>query len=309
MRVRVVFMGTPEFAVPALRALADRHEVVCVYTRPDRPAGRGRVSRPSPVKQVAAELGLPVRQPETLRDPAEHAALRTLAPDVICVAAYGLILPPEVLEVPRHGCLNIHASLLPRYRGAAPVHRAILDGEQVTGVSIMRMEEGLDTGPYALQVPVELDELTVGEATALLAERGAEALVQVLDALETSEVTWTPQDDSEATYAAKVTRADVALDPDLGVDEALRRIRASSKSAPSRVCVDGTSMTVLRARRSLTSPGPGRVAVAKDALVLGFADGGLVLDEVRPEGRACMDGACFARGARLGAEAGWEAAL
>lgn len=306
--MRVVFMGTPSFAVPALHALADTHRVLSVYTQPDRPSGRGRTPRPSPVKEAALELGLPVRQPVTLRDAGEHAYLRSLEPDVVCVAAYGLILPPAVLEVPRYGCLNIHASLLPRYRGAAPVHRAILDGEETTGVSIMLMREGLDTGPYALQVPVPLDELGVDEATALLAEQGATALVRVLDALSASTVEWTEQDDSQATYAAKVTRADVALHPGLTVEDALRRLRASSRSAPSRACVDGTSMTVVSARRASGNPGPGQVGIDKDALVLGFADGGLVLDEVRPEGRACMDGACFARGARLGSEASWEPA-
>ncbi len=306
--MRVVFMGTPSFAVPALHALADAHHVACVYTQPDRPSGRGRTPRPSPVKEAALERGLEVRQPVTLRDAAEHAHLRSLESDVVCVAAYGLILPPEVLEVPPYGCLNIHASLLPRYRGAAPVHRAILDGEKVSGVSIMRMEEGLDTGPYALQVPVALDDLGVEKATALLAEQGATALLHVLDGLLTSTVEWTDQDDSRATYAAKITRCDVALHPGLTVEEALRRLRASSRSAPSRACVDGTSMTIVSARRATRNPGPGQVGVDKDALVLGFADGGIVLDEVRPEGRSCMDGSCFARGARLGSGASWEPA-
>ena len=299
-------MGTPAFAVPSLRALAAEHEVVHVYTRPDKPVGRGRVPGSPPVKQVASELGLPVRQPATLRDPEEVAFLSDLRPDVVCVAAYGLILPKDVLAVPVHGCVNVHASLLPRHRGAAPVHRAILEGDTETGVSIMRMEEGLDTGPYALQVSVPLDDLAVDDATALLAETGAHALLEVLDRMRTGAVAWTPQNEREATYAQKVTRSDVALHPDLTVDEALRRIRASSRSASSRACIDGTTVTVLQASKAACAPPPGETLADRDILVLGFADGGLALDELRPEGRACMDGACFARGARLAHDSVWE---
>jgi methionyl-tRNA formyltransferase len=304
--MRAVFMGTPAFAVPSLLALAEEHQVVHVYTQPDRPSGRGRTPLPSPVKLAALERGLPVRQPVTLRDPAETHFLAELSPDVVCVAAYGLILPPEILSIPPHGCINVHASLLPRYRGAAPVHRAILAGEDRTGVSIMRMEEGLDTGPYASQREVSLTDLSVGEATELLAEVGALALLEVLAQVEDGSVVWTPQDDSAATYAQKITRSDLALRPDLTVLEALRRIRASSPSAASRACVEGRTLTVLRASEVAPGPPPGVVRVTRDALVLGFADGGISVDEIRPEGKGCMDGACFARGARLVDDSVWE---
>ena len=303
--MKTVFMGTPDFALPSLNALAREHEVVHVYTQPDRPAGRGRVPTPSPVKQHALDLGLPVRQPATLRDPREHEFLAALAPDVVCVAAYGLILPPEVLSVPRFGCINVHASLLPRHRGAAPVHRAILAGEDESGVSIMRMEEGLDTGPFATRKSVSIAGLTVREATLLLAEVGADALVDVLEQVETGTVVWTPQDDAAATYAPKVTREDVALHPGLTVAEALRRIRASSPSAASRACVDGRVVTVLQGSPIQPGPPPGSVDVCRDSLVIGFADGGVCLDELRPQGKGCMDGSCFARGARLADEVSW----
>jgi methionyl-tRNA formyltransferase len=303
--MKAVFMGTPSFALPSLRALAAEHEVVAVYTQPDRPYGRGREPMPSPVKQLAEELAIPVRQPATLRDPAEHVYLAGLAPDVVCVAAYGLILPPEILAVPRHGCINVHASLLPRYRGAATVHRSILAGDEVTGVSIMQMEEGLDTGPYALQESVPIRGLTVEKATDLLAQVGARTLLHALDSIAAGTVVWTPQNEALATYADKVTRADVALRPDLKVEEALRRILASTPSAASRACIEGRNITLLRGSHVEPGPPAGVARVSRDALILGFADGGLSVDEIRPEGKGCMDGACFARGARFAEEVSW----
>ncbi len=307
--MRVVFMGTPDFAVPSLEALADAHEVVAVYTQPDRPSGRGRTPAASPVKRAALRRGVPVLQPPTLRDPEVQQELRDLAPDVICVAAYGLLLPPEVLEIPPHGCLNVHASLLPRHRGAAPVHRAILEGDTVTGVSIMLMEEGLDTGPYALQVEVPVGESTAEELAGLLASAGARALLDVLGRIDDGSVEWTAQDDALATYAAKVGRDDVALAPELTVSEALRRVRASTPSAPCRACVSGRPVTITRVSpdpESGRTLEPGGVVVTKRELVLGLADGAIVLDEIKPQGRGCMDGACFARGAHLDDSSVWE---
>jgi len=303
--LKVVFMGTPAFAVPSLRSLAARHEVQAVYTRPDRPSGRGRTITMSPVNDVAASLGLEVRQPATLRDDEEVAFLDALAPDVICVAAYGLILPSAVLSVPRYCAVNVHASLLPEYRGAAPVHRAILDGKSVTGVSIMRMEEGLDTGPYASRITVQVGDSTVDELTAVLADVGAQALIDVLRDIESGSVRWTPQDDANATYAHKVTRDDVALDPTHRVDEALRRVRASTRSAPARLRVGDTILTVTKAFATATHLAPGQATFDGSRLIAGFADGSIALAEVRPAGRASMDGACFARGARFGAACSW----
>lgn len=301
-------MGTPDFAVPSLRALADRHSVAAVYTRPDAPSARGSALRPSPVKTAALELDLAVRQPVTLRDPAEAEALASLAPDVVCVAAYGLILPPDVLAAPRLGCVNVHASLLPRHRGAAPIQRAILAGDERTGVSIMLMEEGLDTGPYALQATAEIGRADNAWLTRTLAEQGAGALVEVLDRMEDGTVVWTPQDEAGATYAAKVTRADVSLSPELTAVEADRRVRASSPSARSALLVDGRLVVVLVAEPSDAPTAPGDARLTPSGLVLGFADGSLVLRRVRPEGRRAMDGDAFARGARLGATAVWTTA-
>jgi methionyl-tRNA formyltransferase len=188
--MRVVFMGTPDFAVPSLRALAAAHDVLAVYTAPDRPAGRGLHLQPSAVKVAADAMGLDVAQPESFKDVAAVESLTALHPDVLCVAAYGLILPRAALDAPRLGSLNVHASLLPRWRGAAPIERAILAGDDLAGVSIMLMEEGLDTGPFALQVAVPVLEAVAAELRSALAQAGARALLAVLDEMTTGVVSW-----------------------------------------------------------------------------------------------------------------------
>lgn len=303
--MRVVFMGTPAFAVPSFEALAERHEVVAAVTRGDKPSGRGGSLRPSPVKEAALAAGVPVFQPSTLRGEAADV-LRGLAPDVICVAAFGMLLPPEVLAIPPHGCINVHASLLPAYRGAAPIQRAILDGERVTGISIMLMEEGLDTGPYALQRQIALANRYADEVEAELARVGAQALLDVLEALERDSVVWTPQDDTAATYAAKLTKDDVALTPDISVTHALARVRASTRRAPARACVGDRELTIARASAVQAAIAPGAVCLHEGLPALGFADGAILLDAVRPAGKGDMPGAEWARGARLTADTCWR---
>lgn len=305
--MRVVFMGTPAFAVPSLEALATRSNCVAVYTRPDAASGRGAHLRPSPVKESAIELGLPVYQPTTLRDAEKIAALAGLEPDVICVAAYGLILPREVLEIPRFGCLNVHASLLPRWRGAAPVERAILAGDESTGVSIMRIEEGLDSGPYCIQSRVPLDGLSSAELTAILSEAGAEALLRALDAVASGAVRWIKQDDELVTYASKISKADVAIAPSLSAEEIVRRVRASSRRAPSRALVAGAGVTILAAQAAQAPVPSGAVAFDARTLLLGVADGAVRVERLRPDGKAAMSAADWARGTRLGAAAAWGA--
>jgi methionyl-tRNA formyltransferase len=210
----IVYAGTPEFAVPALGAIvAAGHRVAAVYTQPDRPAGRGRVLTPSPVKRAALEAGLPVLQPVTLKDPAEEAVLAALAPDVMVVAAYGLLLPPSILAVPRLGCVNIHASLLPRWRGAAPVQRALLAGDAATGPSLLRLEAGLDTGPVYVteRLPIGPRD-TAATLTAALATQGAALLLQVLAALEAGTAVAAPQPGEGITYAHKLEKREARLD-------------------------------------------------------------------------------------------------
>ena len=225
---RILYAGTPEFAVPALSALIDSpHAVVAVYTQPDRPAGRGRRLEPSPVKRRALAAALPVCQPASLKDAAAQAELAAWDADLLVVAAYGLILPQPVLDTPRCGCVNIHASLLPRWRGAAPIQRALLAGDAETGISIMRMEAGLDTGPVYRVAPLAIDPAdTAGSLTARLADLGAEALMAALPGILDGSAAAAPQDDAAATYARKVTKDEAAIDWRLSAAAIARAVRA-----------------------------------------------------------------------------------
>ena len=226
--MRIVFAGTPEFAAVVLRGLLESgHEVAAAYTQPDRPAGRGRRLRASHVKIVAEEQGVPVRQPATLRSPESQASLRTFAPDVIAVAAYGLLLPPEVLAIPRDGCINVHASLLPRWRGAAPIQRAILAGDDRTGVSIMEMDEGLDTGAVLArsEVPI-LETDSAGDLHDRLAALGARVLVHTLERLHGARAEARPQRTSDARYAPRIAREEARLDWTRSARELDRVVRA-----------------------------------------------------------------------------------
>ena len=304
--MRVVFMGTPEFAVPSLRALAAAHDVVGVYTRPDAVSGRGGKTRPSPVKSVALELGLAVRDPKTLRDAEQLVALADLRADLIVVAAYGLILPVAALESARLGAVNVHASLLPHWRGAAPIQRAILAGDAHTGVSIMRVEEGLDTGPYCLQLQTPVGEDGAVDLTARLALLGAEALMSALPSIADESVAWTPQDEAEVTYAEKILKADVAIAPDLTSAETLRRLRASSPAAPCRILLGGRGVTLLRGSADPSEVSPGAVACSKTALLLGASDGAIAITELKPDGKGVMEACAWARGVRDLADATWE---
>jgi methionyl-tRNA formyltransferase len=227
-RARIIFAGTPDFAVPALRSLlAQDCNVVAVYTQPDRPAGRGRKLSPSPVKQTAIAADIPIRQPATLRDGEALTELRSLQPDLMVVAAYGLLLPQAALEAPRLGCVNIHASILPRWRGAAPIQRAILAGDQQTGISIMRMEAGLDTGPVYLECRLDIaaDE-TAGGLHERLAVLGAEALLAALPSILAGRVEPRPQDDALACYAHKLSKDEARIDWARPAVEIARQVRA-----------------------------------------------------------------------------------
>ena len=226
--MRIVFAGTPEFAVPPLAALcASRHEVVGVLTQPDRPAGRGRKLATSAVKDFALQQGLPIAQPQTLRSAEGRESLVHWQPDVLVVVAYGLILPVEVLSMPRFGCLNIHASLLPRWRGAAPIQRAILAGDAYTGVTLMQMDVGLDTGPMLLQRRVAIGaDVDSAALHATLAQVGAEALLETLGGLEAGTLAAQPQPSSGVTYAAKIDKAEARIDWQHDAIDIARRVRA-----------------------------------------------------------------------------------
>lgn len=226
--LRIVFAGTPEFAAAHLKALLDTpHQIVAVYTQPDRPAGRGQKLMPSPVKQLALQHDIPVLQPPSLRDAAAQAELAALAPDLLVVVAYGLILPQVVLDIPRFGCINSHASLLPRWRGAAPIQRAVQAGDAESGVTVMQMEAGLDTGPMLLKVrtPISADD-TGGSLHDRLAELGPPAVIQAIAGLASGTLMGEVQDDAQANYAHKLNKDEARLDWTRPADELERLIRA-----------------------------------------------------------------------------------
>ena len=255
--MRVVFMGTPDFSVPGLREIAARHEVVAVYTQPPRAAGRGQKPRVSPVQAAAEALGLPVRHPERLRDPAEQAAFAALDADVAVVVAYGLILPQPVLDAPRLGCLNIHASILPRWRGAAPIQRAIMAGDAETGVAIMQMEAGLDTGPVLAEARTPIGpEETAADLHDRLSGMGAALICDVLERLPLPAV---PQPEAGVSYAAKILKDEARIDWTRPAIEIDRQIRGLSPFPGAWCDVCGERVKLLRARLIAGEGAPGEV--------------------------------------------------
>jgi len=309
-RLRIAYAGTPEFAVSALDALhAAGHEIVAVYTQPDRPAGRGQSVTASPVKLRALELGLPVEQPAKMRSPGAAERLQALGPDLMVVAAYGLILPREILAVPRLGCWNIHASLLPRWRGAAPIQRAVLAGDTQTGITIMQMDAGLDTGPMLLAMATQIGEReTAGELHDRLATLGAEALVAALGEWESGQLASRQQPAEGVTYAAKIRKDEALIDwtsPALAID---RQARAFNPWPVAETRWDGRQLRVWSAEPLGCDEDaePGRVIEASDGrLVVATGDGALSLTRVQLSGRRSVTAAEFLNahsmaGARLG---------
>lgn len=285
--MRVVFAGTPAFAATALEAiLAAGHEVPLVLSQPDRPAGRGLKLTPSAVARVAETHGIPLHKPVSLKPAEAQEPLRDARADVMVVAAYGLILPQTVLDIPRLGCLNIHASLLPRWRGAAPIQRAILAGDPETGVGIMRMEAGLDTGPVLLEKRLRIDEHeTAGTLTARLAALGAEAVVEALANLQTLQQQ--PQDPSLATYAAKIAKSEAALQWSLPAAELARRVRAFNPAPGAETVLAGQPLKIWEARATDGSGPPGAILPGPAGqLRIACGSGALeVLSLQRPGGR------------------------
>jgi methionyl-tRNA formyltransferase len=290
--MRIVFMGSPQFAVPSLNALIEAgHEVVCVYTQPPRPAGRGKGEQKTAVHSRTEELGIEVRSPRTLRDPEEQARFAALSADLGVVAAYGLILPKPILDAPRLGCINVHASLLPRWRGAAPIQRAILAGDDVTGVTIMQMEEGLDTGPMLLKRDTKVDRKTGGELTEELAKLGAEALVEWLEH-PTPPV---PQPHEGVTYAHKIDKAEARIDFTAGAVQVERQVRAFNPTPGAFFEYNGERIRVLIARLQSYSPQdpsfefPAEAGVVLDnQLAIGCGTGAIRPLMVQRAGRGVM---------------------
>jgi methionyl-tRNA formyltransferase len=291
--MRIAFMGTPGFAVPTLMALVEAgHDVAAVYCQPPRPAGRGKAPRPSPVQQAAEARGLEVHTPLTLRDPQAQQDFTALGLDAAVVAAYGLILPQPILDAPRFGCLNVHASLLPRWRGAAPIQRAILAGDGTTGVTIMQMERGLDTGPMLTARETEIDAKTAGELTAELAEMGAALMLDVLAALPDIEARAQPE--AGATYAPKIEKGEAKLDfsrPAIAVE---RQVRAFNPMPGAYFEHEGERIKIHRAVISAGSGEPGLVLDGR--LTIACADGWIAPTLVQRAGRAAMTAEELLRG-------------
>lgn len=279
--MKLVFMGTPDFSVPVLQALVARHDIAAVYTQPPRPAGRGKDLRPTPVHAAATALGLPVRHPASLKSPEEQAAFAALDADAAVVVAYGLILPQPILDAPRNGCLNIHASLLPRWRGAAPIHRAIMAGDSETGICIMQMEAGLDTGPVLLReaTPIGTEE-TTQDLHDRLSQMGARLILTALDRLPT--LTPEPQTTEGITYATKIEKAESRIDWSRPATEIDRQIRALSPFPGAWCMAGGERLKLLRSRLASGEGHPGTVL---NGLTIACGTGAIAITLAQREGK------------------------
>ena len=291
--MRIVFMGTPDFAVPTLAALHDAaHEIVAVYTQPPRPAGRGKKLQPSPVQKEAEIRHLEVRHPPSLKSAEEQERFAALEADLAVVAAYGLILPKAILNAPKNGCLNVHASLLPRWRGAAPVQRAILAGDPQTGITLMQMEAGLDTGPMLATARVQVDGKTAGELTAELAEVGAQLMVGTLTELHALHAV--EQDDEQATYAKKIDKAEARIDWSKDAEQIERQVRAFAPAPGAFFEYQGERYRILSAEVAEGSGAPGEVL--DDKLTIACAEGALRPLTLQRAGKPAMETAALLRG-------------
>ena len=286
-------MGTPDFAVPALVALHEAgHEIACVYSQPPSRSGRGKQLRPSPVHAKAEELGLEVRTPKSLKPEEERAAFAALGADVAVVAAYGLILPQAVLDAPAHGCLNIHASILPRWRGAAPIHRSVMAGDEQTGVTIMQMEAGLDTGPMLHIVRTPIAAKTTGELTTELAQLGAGAMVEVLAALD--QYAPQPQDDTLACYAPKIDKAEARIEWTRPASELVRHVQGLAPFPGAWFELEGERVKLLVAEEADGEGAPGEILDADFTIACG--SGALRPLRLQRAGKPAMERADFLRG-------------
>lgn len=297
---RIVFMGTPDFAVPILQKLIATQNVVGVVTQPDRPAGRGKRMQPPPVKETAVAANIPVYQPKSLRREEAAEPLRQWQPEMIIVAAFGQILRPHVLELPPLGCLNVHASLLPRWRGASPIQHAIMAGDAETGVTLMQMDEGLDTGPMFVQqaIPIHPNE-TAASLHDRLAELGAAMLAEHLDDIVNGRINATPQDDSQSTYAPMISKADGRLDWHKTSAELDRHVRAMTPWPGAFTTWDGQWLKVLAAEPvhgRLPAGEPGQVVMREENAVVLTQDGGLALHEIQLAGKRAMNVTEFLNG-------------
>ena len=298
--MRIVFMGTPDFSVPCLKALADAgNEIAGVYTQPDKPKGRGYSMMPPPVKEEALKRGIPVFQPTTLRDEDVIAELRALEPEMIVVVAYGKILPQEIIDMPEFGCVNIHASLLPEYRGAAPIQQAILDGKKVTGVTAQLMDAGIDTGDILMssETPIEENE-TADELHDRLSQMGAELIVRVVDAAREGTLKRVKQDDSRATHVGKLTKEMSAIDFTQSAETVHNKVRGLNSWPGATAMLRGKRIKI---HRTVIAKGEGRPGsvLSLSPLVVACGEGAVEIRELQPEGKKRMEPGAFLNGLRV----------
>ena len=292
-------MGSPDFALSTLRALVNAYDVIGVATQPDRASGRGRELKSPPVRLLAQELNIPVMQPEKLRVPEAMEQLRAWSPDLIIVAAFGQILKKEVLDLPRFGCVNVHASLLPRWRGAAPINAAILAGDEETGVTVMKMDVGLDTGPMLSQRSIRLTrDDTAGSVIEKLSHLGADLLIETLPDYLSGKLTPMPQPEEGATYAPMLKKEEGKLDFARPAEELERRVRAFNPWPGAFMDFDGALLKIHRAHVETGDASVGQRLIYRDQPAVGAGGGLLILDEVQPAGRKSMSGKSFLAGAR-----------
>jgi len=285
--------------VPTLRTLAQHYEIAGVVTQPDRPSGRGRELKAPPIKLLAMDLGLSIIQPEKLREPAAMEQLRLWSPDLIVVAAFGQILRPDVLTLPSHGCINVHGSILPRWRGAAPIQAALLNGDSETGVTIMQMDKGVDTGAMLSQRAIKIeDEDTAGSLFEKLSTLGADLLIETLPRYLSGELQPQLQDESKATYASMLKKEDGLLDFTRTAEELVRRVRAFNPWPSAFFEWNGGMMKIHRAHAEMGNESAGKRLVYRGQAAVGTGSGILVLDEVQPAGKKSMSGKSFLSGTR-----------
>ena len=295
--MRVIFMGTPDFSVLPLRRIAEKHEVVLVVSQPDKPKGRGYKLLPTPVKACAEELGIEVYQPEKLNDESVVEYLRSFNSDIVVVAAYGKKLPVSILEMPKYKCINIHASLLPKYRGAAPINRAIMNGDKTGGVTIMYMAEGMDTGDMVLQRSFDISSMTAGEYHDRLSEVGSDAVLEAMELIESGSAHPIKQNDEEATHAAKITKEECFIPFDTDATAAYNKIRGLSPSPCAYIEFCGKRIKIVECELSTDTGDIGKVLSAdKNGIKLAFVGGSIIMKRIRPEGSGEMTGWAYVLG-------------
>lgn len=302
--MRIIFFGTSEISATILHMLMEKHDIAAVYTRPDSVRGRGNTLMPTPVKALCEDAGLPVFTPKTLKDPETIEHINSLAPDAICVVSYGALVPPAILEIPRYGCLNVHTSLLPRWRGAAPIERAILAGDTETGVCIMKMDEGLDTGAYVASDHLMIDHLCSQDLERELAICGGRLLCSVLDDLTCGNVEWVEQTEEDALYANKIEPHELYIDEQDSAQTIERKVRASSLAHPSKATIANRRVTLeevalVEDEELITGCKEldrGQALFVRKRLILATSDGFIEVIRLRPDGKQSMDAQAFCAG-------------